>query len=239
MLTDTTTFYITGTGGLTVAAPLQNANAGANASTLIETGSGLLNLTASNNYTGGTIVNGGTLELSNGDPGNLLGGTTVTVNSGATLLGNATDPLNYNGGGFTAVKLVVNDGTMYENAGFRATMTSLNMTGGTLSSGAGFGAAGNNYSLSGTWTVTSDAAGNAALVNATAVGLNGGTLTVNRGAASPAVDMVISSAIVNYNASTLFKNGAGILQLTGSSNYSGGTVLAGGSCRWAIPRPWG
>ena len=82
-LTSTTTFYITGTGGLTVAVPLQNGNAGGTALTLIATGSGLLNLTASNNYTGGTIVNGGTLELSNGDPGNLLGGTTVTVNSGA------------------------------------------------------------------------------------------------------------------------------------------------------------
>ena len=76
--------------------------------------------------------------------------------------------------------------------------------------------------------MTSDAAGNAALVNATAVGLNGGTLTVNRGAASPAVDMVISSAIVNYGTSSLIKNGGGILQLTGSSNYSGGTVFAGG-----------
>ena len=76
--------------------------------------------------------------------------------------------------------------------------------------------------------MTSDAAGNAALVNATAVGLNGGTLAVNRGAATPAVNMVISSAIVNYGTSTLIKNGGGILQLTGSNNYSGGTILAGG-----------
>ena len=64
-LTSTTTFYITGTGGLTVAVPLQNGNAGATPSTLIETGAGLLNLTASNNYTGGTIINGGTLQVGN------------------------------------------------------------------------------------------------------------------------------------------------------------------------------
>ena len=80
--------------------------------------------------------------------------------------------------------------------------------------------------MSGTWTVTSDAAGNPALANATDIGLNGGTLNVNRGPG--AVDMLVSSSIVNYGSSTLIKSGAGILELAGSNTYSGGTVVNGG-----------
>ena len=80
--------------------------------------------------------------------------------------------------------------------------------------------------MSGTWTVTSDAAGNPALADATDIGLNSGTLNVNRGPG--AVDMLISSSIVNYNSSTLIKSGAGILELTGSNSYTGGTTVAAG-----------
>ena len=194
---------------------------------LIQNGTALV-LAVSNGFTGGTIVNGGTLQLNAGDPGQLAGGSTVIVNSGATLVGNATDPLDYNGGGFTAVNLVIHDGLMYQYAPYRATLTTLNMTGGTLSSSAGTAVNGNNYSLSGLWTVTSDASGNPAIVNATAIGLNGGTLAVNRGATNPIADAIISSSIVNYNASTLVKSGNGILELTGSSNYTGGTTITGG-----------
>ena len=53
------------------------------------------------------------------------------------MLGNATDPLSYNG---NAVNLVINSGgLMYENAGFCASLTTISVTGGTLSSGAGSG----------------------------------------------------------------------------------------------------
>ena len=171
------------------------------------------------------------MQLNVGDPGALAGGSTVVVNSGATFMGNALDPLNWlnAGGSYTAVNLVINDGLMNENAGYRASITALNMTGGTLSSGAGSGANGNNYSLNGAWTVTSDAGGNPAIVNATAIGLNGGTLAVNRGASNPAVDMLISSSIVNYGTTALVKTGNGILELTGSNSYTGGTTITSGT----------
>ena len=79
---------------------------------------GLVNYSATNNYSGNTTVNGGTLELSTGgNPGALKSGTTVIVNSGATLLGNFTDPLDYNG---NTVNLTINSGgLMYMNSGFR------------------------------------------------------------------------------------------------------------------------
>ena len=156
-------------------------------------------LTASNGFTGGTIVNGGTLQLNAADTGGTAAfapGSTVTVGSGATLLGNVSDPLGYSGG--TVSLTIQTGGRFYENNTFRASLTTVNMTGGTISSGAtgdGTGANG-TLSLNGVWTATSDAAGNPALINATEISLNGGSFTVTRG--TGAVDMLVSSNIVDY-----------------------------------------
>ena len=61
----------------------------------IQQGPGRLVLTTTQAYTGGTTVNGGTLQLnaSSSFPANTL----VTVNAGATLLGNAQDNLLQHG----------------------------------------------------------------------------------------------------------------------------------------------
>ncbi len=198
---------------------------------LVQAGPGTLVLTASNGFTGGTIVNGGTLQLNAADTGGtaaLAPGSAVTVGSGATLLGNVSDPLGYSGG--TVSLTIQTGGRFYENNTFRASLTTVNMTGGTISSGAtgdGTGANG-TLSLNGVWTATSDAAGNPALINATEISLNGGSFTVTRG--TGAVDMLVSSNIVDYagGGQALTKNGNGILDLTGSSNYTGGTVVNGG-----------
>ena len=83
-LATSNTFSITGSGGLYVSIPLMDRNNGQGSAALIQTGSGLLVLSASGNYSGGTVVNGGTLQLGNNAA---LGANTgdLTVNTGGLL----------------------------------------------------------------------------------------------------------------------------------------------------------
>ena len=143
-LTSTTTFYVTGTGGLTVAVPLQNGNAGATPSTLIETGAGLLYLTASNNYTGGTFINGGTLQAGNV---NALQSTVVTenVSSGSLTFAPGIGTFNLGGlsgsgnialadvtGGSLTLNVGGNSGTLTTYSGVLSGIGGLNNSGGVL-----------------------------------------------------------------------------------------------------------
>ena len=93
------------------------------------------------------------------------------------------------------------------------------MTGGTLT---GTGGDGNGtYSLLNTngVTATSDASGNAALISAGKISLQGGTTTFNvtQGAApAPASDLTVSSVITGFNGNGngIIKTGSGIMTLT-------------------------
>ncbi len=52
-------------------------------------GAGALLLTASNNYTGPTLVTAGTLEIGNGGSGASIGGTSIIVNNASLVFNNA------------------------------------------------------------------------------------------------------------------------------------------------------
>ena len=102
---------------------------------LVVGGSGTWNLsTATNTYTGTTVINSGTLQLNtfNGAAGELFGTPTITVNSGGKLALNAGDVL-----GITSGKeaLVINSGGTVTNI-YRASRVTIEnvvtMTGGTL-----------------------------------------------------------------------------------------------------------
>ena len=230
-LAPTTTFNVTGTGGLLVSMALANQASTGAAASLAKTGTGLLNLDANNTYTGGTTVSAGSLELSiGGGTGTLAPGSTVTVQNGATLMGNAQDPLGYNNttGVTGAVILTIQSGGQFvETGAVHASITTLNMTGGTIGS-TGPGNGGGNIAVNGVWNVTSDTFGNPALIDATAIGMNGGSFNVSRGPG--AVDMLITSVITSLNndGDGMTKSGAGILELTGLNTYTGGTTVQGG-----------
>ncbi len=203
---------------------------------MTQSGAGLLNLTNSNTYTGATTVAGGTLELSFGGPtGTLAPNSTVTVQAGATLQLNAQGALGSSG---SATSLVVNDGTVYANAGYRTTLwNTVNLTGGTLASDPGNGDGNGNYSLSGQVNATSDASGNPTVIAATQVSLVSNTvLNVTHGNAASPADLIVASVISSLpSGNGLTLQGNGFTQFAGANTYNGGTSVLGGTLQLASP----
>ena len=199
---------------------------------LTKVGSGTLTLTRYNGYSGGTIVNQGTLQLNvGGQTGTLANNSNVTVNAGGTLLCNATDALGW-GTNPGAVNLTINSGGIVNvTAGNRVTLwNTVNVTGGTLTSAAGTGDGSGNYSLYGQLNATSDASGNPAAISATQLGLQAGNTVFNVTRGSGAVDLVVSSVVSSWTSGAgLTLQGGGIMALSNAANtYSGVTIFAGG-----------
>ena len=195
---------------------------------------GLLNLTNSNTYTGGTTVASGSLELSVGGPtGTLAPGSTVTVDGGAFLVLNASNAL---GGSTSYTNLSVNSGGLvFANSGNRVPLYSATMTGGILASDAGNGDGNGNYSLGGTLSATSDAFGNAAAVTAGTVSLVANSvLNVTHGGAASPADLIVNSVISSFpSGNGLTIQGNGFTQFAASNSYNGGTTVLGGTLQLA------
>ena len=192
---------------------------------LTKTGAGTLTLSANSTYTGATIVNAGTLTLTGGGNGGgaLSGTSTITVNSGATLVLTNGDTLGYTAG---KEALVINRGGQVLNnstTGKRDTLqNTVTMTGGILG-GNSTGDTNGVYSFdSGSAngvTATSDASGTAALINASKISLQtGATFNISRGTATPAADLIVTSLLIGYGGggNGITKTGNGILVLTGA-----------------------
>ncbi|MES2439964.1 MAG: autotransporter-associated beta strand repeat-containing protein [Verrucomicrobiota bacterium] len=240
------TSNITNNGNLTINrsnAVVQGTDFGTGAiggfGSLTQAGSGTTTFTANNTYTGETIINGGTLTLTNGNnPGGALSGTpTITVNSGGILVLMNQDTLGYTVG---KEALVINSGGQVLNNSTLAQRNTLantvTMTGGILG-GTSAGDASGLYSFfagAGNTAVsaTSDVSGTTALINASKVALQGANqnFNVTRGVATPAADLTISSQILQLGGNYGFnKTGNGILLLTGLNTYAGGTTVTEGT----------
>jgi fibronectin-binding autotransporter adhesin len=195
---------------------------------------GLLNLTNSNTYTGGTTVASGSLELSFGGPaGTLAPGATVIVDGGAFLVLNASNALGTSG---SYTSLTVNSGGLaFANSGYRVPLYNATMTGGTLASAVGNGDGNGNFSLGGTLSATSDAFGNPVVIAATQVSLiSNSVLNVTHGNAASPADLVVSSTISSFpSGNGLTLQGNGFTQFTGANTYNGGTTVLGGTLQLA------
>jgi fibronectin-binding autotransporter adhesin len=201
---------------------------------LIQTGVGILTLASSETYTGGTSVNGGTLQLNvGGTTGTLAPNTTVTVNTGAALQLNASNAL---GTSASYTSLTVNSGGLvFANSGNRVPLFgTVNVTGGTLASDVGNGDGNGNYSLSGQLNAASDTLGNPAVISATQVSLLSNTVfNVSRGSAA-GPDLVVSSKITSLpGGNGLTLQGNGFTQFSGANTYNGGTMLLSGTLQLA------
>jgi autotransporter-associated beta strand protein len=212
---------LTLTGGNTEAnlfAPVLGDNGGS--TSLIKTGTGTWVLTATNSYSGGTAINGGTLQV-----------------SADTNLGAATGPLSFNGG------------TLATTASFiSARTTTLNAGGGTFDvapartltlSGAIGGAGALTKADTGTLVLTATnsysgstiIAGGAlqlgdGITNGSIVGnvANSGTLVFD-----PATGTTMSFGGVISGNGAVNQIGTGTTILTGTNTYTGGTTITAGT----------
>ncbi|RFZ87584.1 autotransporter outer membrane beta-barrel domain-containing protein [Shinella sp. WSJ-2] len=186
-------------------------------SQLVKTDLGTLVLRGTNTYTGGTAINGGTVQIA----------------SDANL-GAATGGLSFDGGTLNTTADITSGrnvdlagaGTFRTGAGTTATLTG---------------------SVSGVGSLIKDGAGNLVISgNATQTGgttITAGTLQVGNGATSGSLEgNVTNNGILAFNRSdditfngtitgsgSLNKLGSGTTTLTGDSRYSGGTRIANGT----------
>ena len=200
---------------------------------LTKDGGSKLILSNFNTYSGNTIVNAGTLELSNGSGTGVIRGD-VTVNSNGTLLSSASSSFGYNAG-VKVNNLAINGGTVTHSSGNTLTLASVavTMTGGTLQT-TNAGGAFDFYDQSGTNTAVSTLAAATSATIAGNINLRAGdndttgtVFTVADGAVAD--DLIVSANMVNGSAqgvnSIIQKAGAGHMVLSGNNTYSGGTNL--------------
>ena len=218
-------------------------------------GSGTLTLSgASNSYSGGTFVQGGTLELTNTSS---LGAGALTMEAGTTLLiqssfGSFSNDVTLNGlatfkinsaasGPFAGIPITMeSSGTISGNGGLIKTgdstlvlMGSNTYHGGTVLTQGTVQVT--NASSLGDGTLTFNGgtlqpdptANNLTLTNAVAMNTAGGTVNVDS-----AMTFTLGGTITNgVGAGALTKTGDGTLVLAGNSTFSGGTSLQGGTLR--------
>ena len=232
-------------GTFTVADAIANSTGtGGGALGLTKLGTNTLTLTGTNTYTGGTIVNAGTLELAKGGSAGAIVGT-VTVNSGATLSSTAGDSFGYNNGTKVNTLNIVGGTVTHDNTKNNLTLSSavINMTGGTLqSAGAGTGGL-DLYNNGGGNTAINTLASASTATIAGKLNLRAGNnnatgtvFTVADGAA--ANDLVVSAIMADGSAegtlSAIQKSGAGLMVLSSQNTYTGTTRINAGTLAMGV-----
>ncbi len=202
-------------------------------------GGGALTLTGNNTYTGGTDLQGGTLNLGNN---NALGTGSLALEDGTTLQAginglavtntislNGTDTYDSNGNGSALSGVISGAGSLAVTdtvGGGALTLTGNNTyTGGTDLQGGTLNLGNNNALGTGNLTLedgTTLQAGINGLAVTNTISLNG-TDTYDSNGNNSTLSGVIGGT------GSLTQTGTGTLNLTGNNTYSGGTNLNGGT----------
>ena len=209
------------------------------------TGTQTLNRVGGNNAVLSSVtVNAGALTLvhttDNFNRGYFTGATPITINAGGTLNASSLWTIN------STNVVTVNGGTLNFNTAASGTsdtnyVNNLTLQNGALVSGTGGFRVGNAAS-----TLTLNASGNATNRITTPlffVKLSGiTTYSMNVADGTSAIDMEVSGNVndlTNYAGMVLNKAGAGLLRLSGSNGYVGGTTVSNGSLEGATNNAFG
>jgi autotransporter-associated beta strand protein len=197
---------------------------------LTKTGAGTLTLSAEQSYTGGTVVNGGTLSLSGNQGRGRLSGA-LTVNSGATVVttGDGTglgyfDQLN---------TLTINGGTVASDGASHIwnITNGVSMTGGELRSNAGVSGANASALEWNRTALTTNASSNSAIISGRVNLRNDNQYSnwsVNVADGAAASDLLVSAAVTGGGVN-ITKSGAGTMVLSGANTFSGATSINAGT----------
>jgi len=200
---------------------------------LTKDGTGTLLIDAYDTYTGGTLVNAGTLQLNKGgEAGALRGSLTVEADAQVDLTaenalgwgGNRITTLNINGG-------VLNNAAAGDN-GWGITIT---LDGGELRSNGGTADAGTPqlFSLGGGSTIRTVADANTAVVSGRInlrEGNVGNSLPFDVGDSGTSTGLFVTAVITEQGAARgITKKGGGIMAVTADNVYSGGTTIENGT----------
>ncbi len=194
---------------------------------LTKSGTGSLTIAMANSYSGGTTVNGGTLNLSynNGASGTLYDG--LTINPGATVVCTVNNALGYGGNNWVR-NITINGGDLATAVTTdNGWGTTIGMTAGTMSTTVpnGYFAMGNSP----VFNINASSAPSVISANLTDRE-NGPGIVFNVARGSGAVDLSITGNILNPgNTQGITINGNGITVLTGVNTYAGATTISSGT----------
>ena len=192
---------------------------GGTGGSLIKVGTGTLTLSGADTYTGGTTINGGTLQIGNGGTnGSIVGDVTDNAN----LAFNRSDVVTFSG-------IVSGTGTLSQIGPGTLTLSGLNLYSGGTNLNGGVLAVQSDTNL-GTGPLNFDGgtlqalAAGGGITSNKAIVLNalGGTFLADANTTS-----TLSGGITGVGAFT--KDGAGIVVLAGASAYSGVTTISAGT----------
>lgn len=195
---------------------------------LIKSGAGMLTLSNRNTYTGGTIVNGGTLALGSGGNNACVRGT-LTVNSGTIITSTAINALGIVN---TVGTLNINGGNVDLSFGQHHIWgTTVNMVGGTLK----FSSNTANEQFNAVYNISNSASQAQILAQPGGAmrmrdSVSAPCITFNVADGSQSVDLLVDAPItVGNGVGGLTKNGAGTMEFTKANTYPGPTVISGGT----------
>ncbi|MBC7784776.1 MAG: autotransporter-associated beta strand repeat-containing protein [Burkholderiales bacterium] len=199
---------------------------------LTKAGAGTLSLTNSasvvvNSFTGGTIVNGGTLQINTGGGTGTLRGT-VTVNPGATLLSTVNDSFGFTAGArVDTLNVVGGTVTHTGNAGLTLANAVVTMTGGLIQTTDPTGFL--DVIGGGTSFNTIADASTATIAGRIRLRAEQPSTTFNVADGAASTDLLVSSAISEIAPGlAIVKDGAGVMVMSGTHTYTGATTSTGG-----------
>jgi len=199
---------------------------------ITKTGAGRLVLSGGgNDFTGGTVVNAGTLALTAGgqNAGKIRGA--LTINAGATVQASTDWAMGWSltNNGTTVSTIAVNGGTLEFTGGTNTggmQASTMTLTGGTVSGSTfhWYNGITSNPSL-----VTQASTASSVVSSGFRLRLNGGSLTLDVADGAAADDLLISGVIWSSDVSGLVKTGAGLARLSQANTYQGDTTVSAGT----------